>query len=113
MLALEAYERTVRERFDVVGLITGDVDFLPLVTKLQGLGTRVILMAWQIDRKNGRRIGVKPELWNAVDFPLPMGWMIDDPNFRKSRFIKDIFSAKALPFSRRPPRIVEFGKRSE
>jgi len=113
MLALEAYKGTLRERFDVVGLITGDVDFLPLVTKLQGLGTRVILMGWQIDRKNGRRIGVKPELWNAVDIPLPMAWMIDDPNFRKSSYIRDLFPAKALRFSRRPPRIVEFGKRSE
>src|SRR4051794_21769804 len=45
--ALESYELAIYKRFDVSVLITGDGDFLPLVRKLNTLGTRVMLLAWE------------------------------------------------------------------
>ena len=45
-LALETYELAVYKQFNVVVLIAGDGDFLPLVRKLNTLGTRVMLLAW-------------------------------------------------------------------
>jgi uncharacterized LabA/DUF88 family protein len=45
-LALEAYDLAVHKRFDVLVLFAGDQDFVPLVRKVNGLGTRVMLIAW-------------------------------------------------------------------
>ena len=44
--ALEAYELAIHKRFDVSVLVACDGDFLPLVRKLNTLGTRVMLLAW-------------------------------------------------------------------
>src|SRR5690606_35953806 len=44
--ALESYELATLKRFDISVLITGDGDFVPLVRKLNTLGTRVMLLAW-------------------------------------------------------------------
>ncbi len=45
-LALETYELAIFKRFDVIVLIACDGDFLPLVRKLNALGTRVMLLGW-------------------------------------------------------------------
>lgn len=47
--ALEAYELAILKRFNVVVLITGDGDHLPLIRKLNTLGTRVMLLYWDIE----------------------------------------------------------------
>jgi len=47
--ALEAYELSILKRFNVVVLITGDGDHLPLLRKLNALGTRVMLLYWDIE----------------------------------------------------------------
>lgn len=46
--ALEALELSLMNRFDVVVLITGDGDYLPLVRKLNALGVRVMLVGWNL-----------------------------------------------------------------
>lgn len=43
-LALEAYDLAVHKKFDVLVLISGDADFVPLVRKINGLGTRVMVL---------------------------------------------------------------------
>lgn len=47
--ALEAYELAILKRFNVVVLITGDGDHLPLIRKLNALGTRVMLLYWDVE----------------------------------------------------------------
>ncbi|QQS30446.1 MAG: NYN domain-containing protein [Sphingobacteriales bacterium] len=47
--ALEAFELAILKKFDVVVLITGDGDYLPLVKKLNTLGTRVMLLYWDLE----------------------------------------------------------------
>ena len=44
-LSLEAYELAIYKRFDVSVLVACDGDFLPLVRKLNTIGTRVMLLA--------------------------------------------------------------------
>ncbi|RMH05247.1 MAG: NYN domain-containing protein [Planctomycetota bacterium] len=55
LLALEAYERAVFKALDVCVLIAGDADFVPLVRKLHTLGTRVMVLGWNLefDDKDG------------------------------------------------------------
>jgi uncharacterized LabA/DUF88 family protein/cold shock CspA family protein len=47
--ALEAFELSLYKRFNVVVLITGDGDYLHLVKKLNTLGTRVMLLYWDLE----------------------------------------------------------------
>lgn len=46
-LALEAFELTLYKHFHAVVLITSDSDYVPLLQKLNTLGTRVTLIAWE------------------------------------------------------------------
>jgi uncharacterized LabA/DUF88 family protein len=43
-LSLEAYDLAVHKRFDILTLFTGDQDFVPLIRKLNGIGTRVMVI---------------------------------------------------------------------
>lgn len=47
--ALEAFELAVYKRFNVLALLACDGDYLPLIRKLNTLGTRVLLLAWDFD----------------------------------------------------------------
>ncbi|MDR1618442.1 MAG: NYN domain-containing protein [Treponema sp.] len=51
-LALEAYELTIYKRFDVLVLVAGDGDYVPLIRKLNTLGTRVMLISWDYSYYN-------------------------------------------------------------
>ena len=46
--ALEVLELALMNRFDVVVLITGDGDYVPLVRKLNARGVRVMLLGWNV-----------------------------------------------------------------
>lgn len=48
LLALEVYHMTVTKGLDVCVLFAGDGDFLPLVRKLHGLGTRVMVLGFNV-----------------------------------------------------------------
>lgn len=79
---LEALELTVQKRFDIVVLVTGREDYLPLVRKLNALGTRVMVLAWGIDYTNpkGKRTAFKlsQRLLDEVPYPLRMNELIGD-----------------------------------
>ena len=46
-LALEVFELTLHKQFQVVVLVASDGDYVPLLRKLNALGTEVILLAWE------------------------------------------------------------------
>jgi uncharacterized LabA/DUF88 family protein len=48
-LALEAYDLAVHKRFDVLVLVSGDSDFVPLIRKINGLGTRVLVLGVDLE----------------------------------------------------------------
>jgi cold shock CspA family protein/uncharacterized LabA/DUF88 family protein len=81
-LALEAYELAIYKRFDVLVLIASDGDYVPLVRKLNTLGTRVMLLSWDFsytDRQGKpRTTRTSQQLLEEVSYPIAMHQVIDD-----------------------------------
>lgn len=97
-LALEAYEMASLKKYDVCVLITGDGDFVPLVNKLNTLGSRVMLVGWDFSyEKDGRTYTTHAatELIDHVNYPIMMDTEIDARERRKDPLIDGIFMEKA------------------
>lgn len=75
-LSLEALELAMIKHFDVLVLIAGDSDFVPLVRKINALGTRVMLLGWNFeytdDVGNQRQTTTSIRLINEVSYPVLM-----------------------------------------
>jgi cold shock CspA family protein/uncharacterized LabA/DUF88 family protein len=98
-LALEAFEMTCLKKYDVCVLITGDGDFVPLVRKLNTLGTRVMLLGWdfEYEREDGRvmRTQVSTGLIDRVNYPIMMKPLIEDRGRRTDPLINGLFMPRA------------------
>ena len=107
-LALEAFELAIYKRFNVSVLVTGDGDYVPLVRKLNTIGTRVMLMAWDFefrDRDNNRReTRTSQPLIDEVTYPVMMGDIIDDRARKNDTLIGNLFFTPKPPPS---PTVVE------
>lgn len=81
-LALEAFEQTFYKKFDVLVLIASDGDYVPLVRKINSLGTNVMLLSWDFSFINGQGEDVvtrtSQRLLEEVTFPVPMHDLIDE-----------------------------------
>lgn len=53
-LALEAFELAQYKKFDVVVLITSDGDYVPLIRKLNTLGSRIMVLSWDLNSLTNR-----------------------------------------------------------
>jgi cold shock CspA family protein/uncharacterized LabA/DUF88 family protein len=91
-LALEAYELAIYKHFDILVLIAGDGDYVPLVRKLHTLGTQVMLICWDFSchNENGDIVETRTsrQLLSEVFFPVQMSQKIDQNN---NDYIKDLF----------------------
>ena len=80
-LALETLELTIFKKFNVVVLIASDGDYVPLVRKLNALGTRVMVLGWDFeymdDNGNTRNTITSTRLMNEVSYPLQMHKIIN------------------------------------
>ncbi|WP_028310102.1 NYN domain-containing protein [Derxia gummosa] len=94
-LALEAYELAIFKRYDVVALVACDGDYLPLVRKLNTLGIRVLLMAWDFkftdQHGNERETRTAQSLIEEVTLPFLMHQVIDDRFTRNDPLINGLF----------------------
>lgn len=94
-LALEAFELAVYKRFNVLVLVASDGDYLPLVRKVNTLGTRVMLLAWDFEYTDtsGRRRStrVAQTLLEEVTYAIQMHTIIDDRGRKHDRFIEALF----------------------
>ncbi len=93
--ALEAYELALNKRFNVLVLTACDGDYLPLIRKLNSLGIRVMLLAWDfsyVDR-HGRPQGTRTAqvLLNEVTYPVAMHTLIDDRSLRRDPVVDGLF----------------------
>src|ERR1017187_2695376 len=81
--------------FDVSVLVACDGDFLPLVRKLNTLGTRVMLTAWDfewMDRNQQQRTTRTDQvLLDEVSYPIMMHQVIDDRSRRNDPLVKGLF----------------------
>ncbi|MDR1315563.1 MAG: NYN domain-containing protein, partial [Spirochaetales bacterium] len=80
-LALEAYELSIYKHFDILVLVAGDGDYVPLVRKLHTLGTQVVLLCWDFSYHNEDGYIVETrtsrQLMEEVFHPVSMHQKID------------------------------------
>ncbi|KVP17128.1 NYN domain-containing protein [Burkholderia ubonensis] len=80
-LALECYEAVTLKGLDVVVLVTGDGDFVPLVRKLNARGVRVMVIGWTysfLDNSNRERgAAMSRALLAEATYPVRMDELID------------------------------------
>lgn len=116
-LALETLELTIFKKFNVVVLIASDSDYVPLVRKLNALGTRVMVLGWDFeyvdDNGNNRNTITSARLMNEVSYPLQMHRIINgeivprDRNFQvDSLFVQS--SAYSFNSSEKDPEMPDF-----
>lgn len=97
-LALEAYDLAVHKPLDVLALVACDGDYIPLVRKLNSLGTRVMLLAWDFKYEwNGRskRTRTSEALIREVSYPVMMHDEIDSRANRGDSIIDSLFVPQA------------------
>jgi uncharacterized LabA/DUF88 family protein len=91
-LALEAYELAIYKHFDILVLVAGDGDYVPLVRKLHTVGTQVMLICWDFSyhNENGDIVETKTsrQLQEEVFFPVHMHQRIEQNN---NDYIKELF----------------------
>jgi cold shock CspA family protein len=94
-LALEAFEQTIFKGFNVLVLITCDGDYVPLIRKINGIGTRVMVLAWDFEFTDeygvNRTTVTSTDLLAEVSYPVHMDQIIDDPERQHDSVISNIF----------------------
>jgi len=99
-LALEAYELAIYKHFDILVLVAGDGDYVPLVRKLHTVGTQVMLVCWDFSyhNENGDVVETKTsrQLQEEVFFPVHMHQRIEqnDSDYIKELFVTERFFDK-------------------
>ncbi len=93
-LALEAYELAAYKQFDVVVLVASDGDYVPLVRKLNTIGSRVMLLGWDFQFEyNGiqQETRTSQALVNEVNYPIMVSSEIDSKTRRNDPLIEKMF----------------------
>jgi uncharacterized LabA/DUF88 family protein/cold shock CspA family protein len=94
-LALEAFEQTFYKKFNVVVLIASDGDYVPLIRKINSLGTRVMVLSWDFEytNDNGKLMTTRTsqDLLEEVTYPVAMHEIIDNRVRKFEPLINNIF----------------------
>jgi uncharacterized LabA/DUF88 family protein len=94
-LALEAYDLAVHKRFDVLVLFAGDQDFVPLIRKVNGIGTRVMLLAmdasWKDANGKDHTTRTSQALIEEASYPIMLNQEIDSRTAKGDRIIDGLF----------------------
>ena len=116
-LALEAFEQAFYKRFNVLVLIACDGDYVPLIRKLNALGTRVMVLSWDFEytNDNGKSMTTRTsqELLEEVTYPIAMHEIIDNRVRKNERLINGLFVPKNEGNSPRPRLLQETTNSSE
>jgi uncharacterized LabA/DUF88 family protein len=98
-LSLEAFDLAVHKRFDVLALVACDGDYVPLMRKLNGIGTRTMVISWDFEYEYPKGTGKKrvtrtsQALIEASTYPVIMATRIDSRETKKDeeRYIRGLF----------------------
>jgi len=98
-MALEILELAYLKRFDAVVLVVCDGDFAPLIKKLNTLGVKVMVLAWDfefLDERTGRQVSTTTsiELLKEANYPVLMHEIIDNKANKSKGIINDLFVTK-------------------
>lgn len=95
LLALEAFELAFYKKFDVLVLIASDGDYVPLIRKLNTLGTRVMVLSWDFEYTDdtGRKFATRTsqDLLEEATYPIIMHDLIDNRIHRNDPMINNMF----------------------
>jgi uncharacterized LabA/DUF88 family protein len=97
-LALDAYKKAAAKTFDILALIAGDGDYLPLVRELQTMSApiEVMLLSWDFDCANGDVTMTSQDLLEEVKYPIQMANVIDDRLNLKNPVILGLFEPRQI-----------------
>jgi len=104
-LALDAYDLALRRQVDVLVLIASDGDFVPLLRRLHGTGTAVLLPVWDLMYTDDR--GIERQLRAAGRLRAEAMWTIDVPSRLEQLATDDPSRLSALFVPRREPLVEE------
>lgn len=94
-MALEAYEMCMLKKLDVVVLITADGDYVPLVRKLNTLGTRVMVLAWDFEfvDQEGKQVVTRTsqDLLEEATYPVSMHEVIENRTRKNDPLVQNLF----------------------
>ena len=90
-LALEAFDLARGKELNVVVLVTGDGDYVPLARKLNGLGTRVMVTAWDLAGDRTGTTRAAQTLIDEVTHPVMMSTIVDDRARRYDPLVVNLF----------------------
>jgi len=97
-LALEAYELAIYKRFDILVLIACDGDYVPLVRKLNTLGSQVMLLSWDFKYTNdhGKEMETRTaqSLIDEVSYLIAMIHEIDARENQNNPIIDNLFAPR-------------------
>ena len=100
-LSLEALEMALHKTLDVVVLIAGDSDYVPLIRKLNTVGTRVMLLNWDFkyeDFKGETRVTrASQHLLEQATYPVAMHAVIDRGLQEQDEVVENMFVAQTEP----------------
>lgn len=104
-LALEAFELAIYKRFSVLALVAGDGDFLPLIRKLNTLGTKMLLLAWDFEYQDikGRdqMTRTAQTLIDESTYILQMDQIVDSRSSKTDPFVNNLFLTKPISDERK------------
>ncbi|MCY3674558.1 MAG: NYN domain-containing protein [Paracoccaceae bacterium] len=91
LLTLDAYDAAVYNKMDVIVLVTGDGDFVPLVERLNSSNCIVAVPAWDIKSPEGDvSLRTSPDLLDVVPYPITMQ-KIEDSSKKNDPLVTGIF----------------------
>lgn len=96
--SLEAFELAILKKFNILVLIACDSDYIPLIRKLNTLGTRVMVLGWDFSyrdeykRKHETVTSVK--LLQEATYPILMHDVIDNKSLVNDAIINNLFLEK-------------------
>ncbi|MCL2092925.1 MAG: NYN domain-containing protein [Treponema sp.] len=104
-LALDAYKKAAAKAIDILVLIAGDGDYLPLVRELQTMGNPidVMLLSWDFECANGDLTITSQDLLEEVKYPIQMAIVIDDRLNLKNPVISGLFEPRQVEAPAPPP----------
>jgi uncharacterized LabA/DUF88 family protein len=98
-LALDAYKKAAAKAIDILALIAGDGDYLPLVRELKavnGTSIDVMLLSWDFENANGETTMTSQDLLEEVKYPIQMANVIDDRLNIRNPMVMGLFESRQV-----------------
>ena len=95
-LALEAFDLAIHKRYDVLVLFSGDQDFVPLIRKINSIGTRVMVISVNLSNdgkgvKLPRPISVSQKLIDEASYTIMLDEEINSKKGKGDTLIDNLF----------------------